>query len=97
VRLGTLREGPAHRTPSHCLGCSSEPPPRSPISPPLRTHYLCPPNTFAHPLPLPTQVPLVDESKYGGGLYVQAEADVASRRLVGLQRGEVLRLHTWHL
>jgi hypothetical protein len=46
---------------------------------------------------LPTQVPLVDESKYGGGLYVQAEADVASRRLVGLQRGEVLRLHTWHL
>ena len=52
---------------------------------------------FAHPLPLPTQVPLVDESKYGGGLYVQAEADVASRRLVGLQRGEVLRLHTGQL
>ena len=34
-RLGTPRERRAHRVPSHCLGCSSEPPPKSPISPPL--------------------------------------------------------------
>ena len=28
-------ERPAHRAPSHCLGCSSEQPPSPPISPPL--------------------------------------------------------------
>ena len=27
--------GPGHWVPSHCLGCSSQPPPKSPISPPL--------------------------------------------------------------
>eukprot|EP00964_Phaeocystis_antarctica_P080476 scaffold50262_cov66-Phaeocystis_antarctica.AAC.5 len=26
---------PAHRAPSHCLGCSSQPPPKPPSSPPL--------------------------------------------------------------
>ena len=29
------RERPAHWAPSHCLGCSSWPPPKPPISPPL--------------------------------------------------------------
>ena len=28
-------KGPAHWAPGHCLGCSSEPPPKPPISPPL--------------------------------------------------------------
>ena len=32
-QLGTPRS--AHRAPSHCLGCSSQPPPKPPISPPL--------------------------------------------------------------
>ena len=27
------QEGPAHWAPSHCLGCSSQPPPKPPISP----------------------------------------------------------------
>ena len=34
-RLGTPRKRPTYRAPSHCLGCSSEPPPESRISPPL--------------------------------------------------------------
>ena len=34
-QLGTPRKRPAHWAPSHCLGCSSQPPPKSPISPPL--------------------------------------------------------------
>ena len=34
-QLGTPRKRPAHWAPSHCLGCSSEPPPKPPISPPL--------------------------------------------------------------
>ena len=29
------RKRPAHWAPRHCLGCSSEPPPKPPISPPL--------------------------------------------------------------
>ena len=32
---GTPRVRPRHWAPSHCLGCSSDPPPKSPISPPL--------------------------------------------------------------
>ena len=32
---GTPRKRPDHWVPSHCLGCSSQPPPKSPISPPL--------------------------------------------------------------
>ena len=39
---------------------------------------------FSPPSDPPLQVPLVEASKYGGGLYVQGGADVASRRLVGL-------------
>ena len=39
-------------------------------------------------------VPLVEASEYGGGLYVQGGAGVGSRRLVGLERGDVL-LHQW--
>ena len=35
VQLGTPRKRPAQWPPSHCLGCSSEPPPKPPISPPL--------------------------------------------------------------
>ena len=35
-RLGTSTKRPAHRAPSHRLGCSREPPPKSPIPPPLR-------------------------------------------------------------
>ena len=31
-QLGTPRKRPAHWIPSHCLGCSSEPPPKLPIS-----------------------------------------------------------------
>ena len=31
-RLGTARKRPAHWTPSHCLGCSSESPPKPPMS-----------------------------------------------------------------
>ena len=34
-QLGTPRVRPRHWAPSHCLGCSSDPPPKSPISPPL--------------------------------------------------------------
>ena len=34
-QLGTRRKRPAHRAPSRCLGCSSEPPPKPPVSPPL--------------------------------------------------------------
>eukprot|EP00964_Phaeocystis_antarctica_P121291 scaffold84968_cov66-Phaeocystis_antarctica.AAC.1 len=34
-RLGTPRERPTLRPSSHCLGCSSEPPPKPLISPPL--------------------------------------------------------------
>ena len=34
-QLGTLRVRPAHWAPSHCLGCSSEPLPKLPTSPPL--------------------------------------------------------------
>ena len=34
-QLGTPRERPAHWAPSHCLVCSSQPPPKPPISPPL--------------------------------------------------------------
>ena len=33
-QLGTPRKTPAHWAPRHCLGCSSEPPPKSPTSPP---------------------------------------------------------------
>ena len=36
-QLGTPRKRPAHWVPSHSLGCSSEPPPKPPISPPLTT------------------------------------------------------------
>ena len=32
---GTPRKRPDHWVPSHCLGCSSQPPPKPPISPPL--------------------------------------------------------------
>ena len=35
VQLGTPRKRPAHWAPSHCLGCSREPSPKPPISPPL--------------------------------------------------------------
>ena len=34
-RLGTPRKRPSHWAPSHGLGCSSEPPPKPPISAPL--------------------------------------------------------------
>ena len=34
-QLGTPRKRPAHWAPSHCLGCSSEVPPKPSISPPL--------------------------------------------------------------
>ena len=34
-QLGTPRKRPAHWVPSHGLGCSSEPSPKPPISPPL--------------------------------------------------------------
>ena len=34
-QLGTPRKRPAHRAPSHRLGCSSQPPPKPPISPHL--------------------------------------------------------------
>ena len=36
-QLGTPRKRPAYRAPSHCLGCSSWPPPKPPISPPPLT------------------------------------------------------------
>ena len=36
-QLGTPRERPARWAPSRCLGCSSQPPPKPPISPPLTT------------------------------------------------------------
>ena len=34
-QLGTCRKRSAHRAPRHRLGCSSEPPPKPPIPPPL--------------------------------------------------------------
>ena len=34
-QLSTPRVGPGHWDPSHGLSCSSEPPPKPPISPPL--------------------------------------------------------------
>ena len=34
-QLGTPRKRPTHWAPSHCLECSSQPPPKPPISPPL--------------------------------------------------------------
>eukprot|EP00964_Phaeocystis_antarctica_P053594 scaffold31473_cov49-Phaeocystis_antarctica.AAC.2 len=33
--------GAAHRAPSHGLGCSSEPPPKPPMSPPLTLQVTC--------------------------------------------------------
>ena len=33
-------ERPTHWAPSHCLGCSSKPPPKPPISPPLTIQEL---------------------------------------------------------
>ena len=38
----TPRESPGHWAPSHRLGCSSQPPPKSPIPPPLTTQVETP-------------------------------------------------------
>ena len=35
LQLGAPRERPAYWAPSHSLGCSSEPPPKPPVSPPF--------------------------------------------------------------
>ena len=46
-QIGTPRARPSHRDPSHHFGCSSQPPPKPPISPRLtmqvQLHYLIPP------------------------------------------------------
>ena len=40
-QLGTPRKRPTHWAPSHGLGCSSQPPPKSPIPPPLSIQVSC--------------------------------------------------------
>eukprot|EP00964_Phaeocystis_antarctica_P052066 scaffold30445_cov54-Phaeocystis_antarctica.AAC.2 len=40
-QLGTPMQRSAHCAPRHCLGCSSQPPPKPPIPPPLTLQATC--------------------------------------------------------
>ena len=53
-KLGTRRKRPTHWAPSHCLWCSSEPPPKPPISLPLTIQALISSDTRLNASAVPT-------------------------------------------